>query len=533
MKKNLLFACLCTLYLSQTNAQTFQRSYGSTGSDNATDIAATKDGGFITVGDTYSFGLAKSDMLFVKTDASGNIQWTKTLGNTDYDHANAVIQTNDGGYAIAGTSGGNNNRMALVRLDANGNTKWVRYFSANTRQGGNALVQTPDGGFALAGSVSTYNNGSWGYLVKTDSTGGLMWSKLVFSRDFYPELQDITLTSDGGFAVVGNNSPDGAYYDMYLIKLKSNGAFEWARSIGGTSTETPTFVKQTSDNGYLFGGYAFSFGPTLGQDMFVAKTDASGTLEWARNIGTASSESCTDAFEIPGGYVVVGSTDSSSTFTRRPMLVRFSGKGKYLGSKIMNEPDDATITSATPYSNTGFAIAGAYSSSFGGNQEVFVAKFNKLGNTCGTYASFGIVKDTGVLVTVTIPVTNANTTVAAGGEVTVSRTFSTTDLCALKPASTVATSVDVKKAAADHRLQIRITPNPVVTTAQLKWNAEQQAQTHIQVFSLQGMQVYNTTVNAIKGENSFLLPVSNLASGMYLVKLRSGTTEQSLQFMKQ
>jgi hypothetical protein len=530
MKKLLSFVIL--FYCLHLNAQTYQKTYGGASSDVATDIAATKDGGNIAVGDTYSFGVLNSDMFFVKTDAAGNVQWSKTLGTADYDHASAVIQTTDGGYAIAGSSGGNNNRMALVKLDADGNRQWVRYYAANSRQSGSTLVQTPDGGYAVAGQVSTYNNGSWGYLVRTDSTGNLLWSKLIFSKSFYPEILDMTLTSDGGFALAGIFA-DPAYYDMYLIKLNSAGNFEWARSVGGSSTELPAFVKQTRDGGYLMGGMAFSYGSILGQDMFVVKTTSNGTLQWAKNIGTAKSENFNDAFEIPGGYVIVGSTDSASNFIRRPMLVRLRTDGQFQGARILLETDNIGVGSVTEYSSNGFSIAGSLTSSITGTQEMYIAKFDRLGNICGGFTSFGDVKDTGAMVVQNIPVTNANTGVIIGAENTITRTVTTGTVCSSPVASSVAATDHSSALQIQKDARLRISPNPASSILQMQWTSENSTLITVSIFSAEGKQMLNHKHQAVKGENLLTLPVSNLKSGMYMLRMISSNKQETIKFIKE
>ena len=54
----------------------------------------TKDGSYLLVG-TKSYNL----MALTKTDSSGNLQWNQTYG---YGATNSVLQTSDGGYAMAG-----------------------------------------------------------------------------------------------------------------------------------------------------------------------------------------------------------------------------------------------------------------------------------------------------------------------------------------------------------------------------------------------------------------------------------------------
>ena len=80
----------------------WNQTYGGTNHDYASALVQTVDGGFALAGHTYSFGVDLSDMWLVKTDANGIVQWNQTYGGTEYDSASALVQTTDGGFALAG-----------------------------------------------------------------------------------------------------------------------------------------------------------------------------------------------------------------------------------------------------------------------------------------------------------------------------------------------------------------------------------------------------------------------------------------------
>jgi hypothetical protein len=77
------------------------------------------------------------DYWVVKLDATGNLQWQKSLGGTGYDEATSVQQTTDGGYIVAGTSNSTGGDITgnydsgfygywywIVKLGATGNLQW-------------------------------------------------------------------------------------------------------------------------------------------------------------------------------------------------------------------------------------------------------------------------------------------------------------------------------------------------------------------------------------------------------------------------
>jgi hypothetical protein len=125
-----------------------------------------------------SFGV-NFDAWLVKTDVAGNALWIKTYGGTNDDEAYALVQAIDGGYVLAGYTysfGAGSGDFWLVKTDALGNVQWTRTYGGTSDEEARALVQTADGGYALAGITGSFgagNGDSW--FVKTDVESGLVW----------------------------------------------------------------------------------------------------------------------------------------------------------------------------------------------------------------------------------------------------------------------------------------------------------------------------------------------------------------------
>ena len=190
----------------------WSKTYGASG-DVAYSVVQTSDGGY---------ALAGSD--FWKTDSSGNLQWSKPLDDPEAIQANSVIQTSDGGYAYAGDKGSLQvgNDIFMVKTDSNGNTEWDNTFGGSNDDAGYSVVQTSDGGYALAGRTKSYGAGNWdGYLIKTDSAGAQDWWN-YYGSALDDGLYSMIKTSDGGLALAGySRSYTNGGYDMWLIKMST------------------------------------------------------------------------------------------------------------------------------------------------------------------------------------------------------------------------------------------------------------------------------------------------------------------------
>jgi hypothetical protein len=282
--------CTADAYLVKTDAAgtvLWTKTFGMPGKeDSATSVQQTSDGGYILVGETMSFGAGSYDFYIIKTDASGNAVWTRTFGKNSCDYATSVQQTPDGGYIIAGTTmayeatnpyGAYN--ILLLKMDANGNASWWKLFGGDKDDFSGTVRRTSDGGYILAGTTYSFGAGYCDlYLIKTDSSGNALWTKTLGGTDA-DGGGSVVQASDGGYIVAGSSQSFGAgAADVYLLKTDSSGNVVWTRTFGGPDSEGGASVQQTSDGGYVVSAYTNSFGEG-DWDVYLIKTDSNGLIE--------------------------------------------------------------------------------------------------------------------------------------------------------------------------------------------------------------------------------------------------------------
>ena len=101
----LILSLLLTPAMTWAQIFYWAKSYGGAGSDGATSIQQTTDGGYVVAGFTDSFGAGEEDFWVLKLHGDGTIQWQKTYGGAGSDGAFSIQQTTDGGYVVAGYTG--------------------------------------------------------------------------------------------------------------------------------------------------------------------------------------------------------------------------------------------------------------------------------------------------------------------------------------------------------------------------------------------------------------------------------------------
>src|SRR6266852_2645273 len=113
--------------VSVTAGTVFMEALGTAGDDYASSVQQTSDGGFIVAGYTNGFGAGGQDVLLVKVDRSGMIQWAKTAGGTGSDRAFFVRQTSDGGYIVTGDTDSFTGvgQILVAKFDSTGKLQWA------------------------------------------------------------------------------------------------------------------------------------------------------------------------------------------------------------------------------------------------------------------------------------------------------------------------------------------------------------------------------------------------------------------------
>jgi len=260
---------------------------GGKGDDIARSIKKTSDGGFIIAGSTSSYvnpSTDSSNFYIIKTDNSGNVQWTRAIGSYDAEVANDVIETYDHKYVILGSTksvGPGNGDIYLMELSSAGDLQWSYGMGSTGTDFGNSLIQTSSHDFIIVGSTTGYNSqGQVPYIIFTSESGivqnpsgtfnfnsSVSTSKRYFTKIIDGYFNDYVLTGSDGLGSFGDAQ-------HFLLDLDQNCDVNWMKKYFMNSGEcVGTSLDKTPQGGYIIGG-------TMGIDIpALIKTDAIGQLE--------------------------------------------------------------------------------------------------------------------------------------------------------------------------------------------------------------------------------------------------------------
>lgn len=223
-------AGLFDMYLVRTSANgvvDWAMTYGGTGSESAASVCENRNGGYVVAGSVQPNQDAEWDVFVVGTDANGVQSWPATFGGTDRDVGNAVIQASDDSFIVCGTSnsfGSGDDDVYLIKVTGQGTQDWDKTYGGVGDESGQDLVQTADGGFAIAGWTAS---GSAGlndvYLIKAYANGNVQWS-WPYGGTGNDGATALVQASDGGYAMAGDTGSFGSGpLDVYFVKTNPGG----------------------------------------------------------------------------------------------------------------------------------------------------------------------------------------------------------------------------------------------------------------------------------------------------------------------
>jgi WD40 repeat protein len=354
----------------------WDKTFGGIGSDRASSIIQTNDGSFAVAGVTWSKGAGGPDFWVIKLDANGNQQWDKIFGGSNLEIASSIIQTTDGGFAVAGRTysiEAGKNDVWVIKLDANGNQQWDKTFGGNSDDGAHSIIQTTDGGFAIAGETKSKGAGySDVWIIKLDPNGNQQWDK-TFGGSVSDSAYSIIQTTDGGFAVAGiTYSIKASAHDVWVIKLDPNGNQQWDKTFGGSRQNSASSIIQTNDGGFAVAG-------GIHNDVWVIKLDSNGNLLWGKTFGGSSDDIARSIIQTDdGGFVVAGETKSKGAGYSDVWIIKLDPNGNQQWDKTFGGSVSDSAYSIIQTTDGGFAVAGSTGSTISkgaGQDDFWVIKF--------------------------------------------------------------------------------------------------------------------------------------------------------------
>jgi hypothetical protein len=291
-------------------------------------------------------------IIFNFSNAQPIIEWQNTIGGNNEESLQSVIQTTDGGYLLGGYS-------------------WS----------------------GISGDKTEANQGTWDYwVVKQDGSGNILWQNTIGGNDA-DQLQSVIQTTDGGYLLGGYSGSDisgdkteanQGLYDYWVVKLDVTGNIEWQNTIGGYKEDDLHSVIQTTDGGYLLGGYSESgtngdkTEPSQGfRDYWVVKLDGLGNILWQKAFGGNLNDYLNSVIQtIDGGYLLGGWSQSGISGDKSEAnqgyydywVVKLDGLGNIQWENSLGGDSEDRLYSVIQTTDGGFLLGGSSQSDLSGDK---------------------------------------------------------------------------------------------------------------------------------------------------------------------
>ena len=408
MRPILTLFCLLS-FLFSNYGQTFQIALGGAQEEFFYSFQETQTNGFIMAGRTYSFGTGGWESYLVRFNNIGDTLWARTYGNVLYDEFQDVDITSDGGFIAVGhtTSTDALSNVYIVKTNGSGSVVWSKEYGGGSSASDKAysVCPTTDGGYVITGTTASYGSGSDDvYVLKIDATGNIQWTTVIGTSGANEAGREVIQTADGGYAIAGYTDGSGtSFYDVYLIKLSSNGTVSWKKTFGGSSYDFAYTVQQTTDGGFVLGATTNSFG-TGNWDALLIKTDVNGTIEWSRTFGKTGEDRVQCARQTSdGGYIMCGRSSGFGAGSFDATLLKTDANGNLLWTKAFGGTGDDQSFCVKEIAGSSYVVCG-YTVSYGaGAKDGYLIRTDGSGTSgCSENVISGVTTSSPVLVTGTI-----------------------------------------------------------------------------------------------------------------------------------
>jgi hypothetical protein len=268
-------------------------TYGGKGADLFYSIIETKNNNFIAVGRFFSEINNSNNYIVIKFSSNGDEIWQRISNSNINESARAIIETNEGNYIIAGTSG---NSAYYFKMNASGDIIWLNKISLNTYSYPEirAIDKIGDSNFVMVGNSNIIKNYNI-LVIMIDNNGNLLWS-----NEYSPGVADaVAVTKNNDILVVCANK---------LLRLNVKGDLIGEKTITGNYSYQFYSIKKTADCGFILAGFAEGSGY---KDACFLKIDDEGNKIWEKVLGTGWEEVAigSDEMKDSGVFVIAKAPD--------------------------------------------------------------------------------------------------------------------------------------------------------------------------------------------------------------------------------
>ena len=318
-------------------------------------IAIDASSNLYLVGETYNTSTSSDpkDLILLKYNSDGSLEWTQQLGTNQKDVGNDVTVDSSGNIYVTGQTSGSfnalNNNLSnagardffVAKYDDTGDLQWIQQLGTSADDGGSGIAADYHGNIYVVGETAgSFSEGEARgdiFVAKYDSdTGAMEWVQQLENQDA-DRGSDIALDGNGNVYVTGFGWDTD---DLFIAKLDGTGNTLWHQQLedAGSTEITKSSAIDPTGNIFVTGFNKSDLSSndphtyTGGKEAFVVKYDNNSALQWARQFGTSADEEAWGiAADHKGDVYVTGWTMGNLGSTNKGIMdlfvVKFGSDG--------------------------------------------------------------------------------------------------------------------------------------------------------------------------------------------------------------
>jgi hypothetical protein len=306
---------MCILKFDANGSLQWTKQYDEGLGSHGRKLLETDDNRFLFAGG-YRYSSTTSAYLgyLIKTDSAGNLKWSKKFPNVG--SFTDLKKTTDNNYILLSDK-------TIIKIDTAGNILWSKTFTGpiSGYQYWPSILSVTNGGYLIAG-YEELSGVVYGFIIRLDSLGNVLWAKLVDAG--YLELNTAMETGTKDFILTGRRIDADNNYHHYFIKVNSSGTLVWTKDISGAGlVDYINDLIATSDNGYL--GVATS---SYNSRNFLKFSSEFNTCEPTQSLGSMKD------FTVSYNNTTISNVSGNTVTYTNPVTITSAGSATNICSAL-------------------------------------------------------------------------------------------------------------------------------------------------------------------------------------------------------
>ncbi len=243
----MIIICFQLIVFCEEDSITFIKTFAGEKGDYGKEIIQAKDGGYVFIGKTYSYGNKDSDIIVIKIDKHGNELWRRLFGGSNNEGCYSILEVEDG-YLILGyiIEFGKKNTY-LIKINDKGAKQFEKVYNSDRGyDAGKQIIKTFDNNYVILGEEKKHER-FFIYLLKIDQNGGIIWKKDYCHKDGKVFGRSIIQADDGDYYIAGYFEKR-EQTELYVLKVDKEGSKIWDKRFGSDDCDKGDVILQSKGN---------------------------------------------------------------------------------------------------------------------------------------------------------------------------------------------------------------------------------------------------------------------------------------------